>query len=188
MSKWIKWVGLVIIVVLLIMQFFGIDKENPAVDPSVEFMSVVNPPQDIADMMKAACYDCHSHETKYPWYTNIAPLSWWIGHHIEEGRAELNFSEWGNYPADKAAHKAEESGEEVEEKHMPLKSYLITHSEAKLNDEQIERLSRWFMALADTRDVTERVRETEVQPAPSVEEGDEYNHNHDHDDHSGHNH
>lgn len=181
MSKWIKRIGLGLVAVLIIIQFFGIDKENPPVDASKEFMALTAPPADVADLIKASCYDCHSHETKYPWYTNVAPLSWWIGHHIEEGRAELNFSQWGDYPAEKAAHKAEESAEEIEEKHMPLKSYLITHGEARLTKEQRERLSTWFFALADTRDVTEKVREVEVEPA--VEEEGHEGHDHDGHDH-----
>jgi hypothetical protein len=172
MSKWIKRIGLGLLAVLIIIQFFGIDKENPAIDTSKEFMLLAAPPADVAEMIKTACYDCHSHESQYPWYTSVAPISWWISHHIEEGRAELNFSTWGEYPAEKAAHKAEEAAEEIEEKHMPIKPYLITHGDARLTAAQRERLSTWFFALADTRDVTEKVREVQIEPA-IIEESQE---------------
>lgn len=185
MAKWIKIVGLALIGVLIIMQFFGIDKTNPPVDSTQDLITLTAPPADVADMLKAACYDCHSHESKYPWYANVAPVSWWLAGHIEHGREELNFSTWGAYEADKAAHKAEETAEEVTEKHMPLTPYLITHSEARLSEEQRERLATWFMALADKRDVTEKVREVEVQPGPAVEEDE---HSHDGHDHEGHDH
>jgi len=185
MQKWIKRIGLALLAVLVVIQFFGIDKENPPVDSSQDFMAVAAPPADVAEMLKTACYDCHSHETAYPWYSNIAPVSWWLKDHIDHGREELNFSKWGTYKAEKAAHKAEESAEEVEEQHMPIKPYLITHADARLSDEQRERLATWFMALADGRDVTERVREIDPAPAAPEEaqEADEHGHGHGHDEH-----
>ena len=169
MSIWIKRIGLALLAVLVVIQFFGIDKENPPVVAKQEFMGIVSPPADVKDMLKSACYDCHSNETKYPWYSNLAPVSWWLKGHIDHGREELNFSKWGTYDAEKAAHKAEEAAEEVEEQHMPIKSYLLTHGEARLTEEQRQRLAKWFMALADTRDVTKRVREMEVVPTAPTE-------------------
>ena len=73
-------------------------------------------------LLESACYDCHSYKTKYQWYSNIAPVSWWLGHNVEEGREHLNFSTWGNYPTEKAEHKLEECAEEVDEGEMPLNS------------------------------------------------------------------
>jgi hypothetical protein len=184
MSKWIKITGLALLGVLVIMQFFGIDKTNPPIDKSQEFLALTSPPAEVADLLKAACYDCHSHEAKYPWYTNIAPVSWWIASHIEHGREELNFSTWGTYEAAKAAHKAEEAAEEITEKHMPITPYLIAHSEAKLSDDQRERLANWFLALADKRDITEKVRDIEVEPGPAIEEEEHSHEGHNHDDHN----
>lgn len=173
MRKWIKWALAALAVFLIAAQFFGIDKTNPPVDTSKEFMALTSPPADVAEMLRDACYDCHSHETQYPWYANVAPVSWWLAGHIEEGRKELNFSIWGDYPTDKATHKAEESGEEVADKHMPLTPYLATHSTARLSEAQRERLSTWFMALADTRDVSERLRQEFPQPEPHPDDGEE---------------
>ncbi|MCI5081733.1 MAG: heme-binding domain-containing protein [Saprospiraceae bacterium] len=144
MSVLTKRILLGVAAVLVIIQFFGIDKTNPPVEASQDFLSIANPPAEIASLIKSSCYDCHSHQTKYPWYTNVAPVSWMIGHHIEEGREHLNFSKWGTYPAKKRAHKIEECYEEVEEGEMPMKGYVILHSEAKMSKEQKEQLIAWF--------------------------------------------
>ena len=109
-----------------------------------DFLAVVDAPEDVATIIRSACYDCHSYQTKYPWYSKIAPVSWWVGHHIEEGREHLNFSNWTDYTADQQHHKLEECAEEVEEGEMPLDSYTWAHSEAELTPEQVEKLEHWF--------------------------------------------
>ncbi|MCO6491011.1 MAG: heme-binding domain-containing protein [Phaeodactylibacter sp.] len=149
MSKIIKWVLLGLLAILVVIQFFRIDKTNPPVNAGEDFMAMAAPPAEVAELLKKACYDCHSHETKYPWYTNVAPVSWWIGHHIEEARGHLNFSTWKAYDAEKKAHKAEECAEELEKGLMPLKSYTRMHAEARLSDEQKERLIAWFKSVEE---------------------------------------
>ena len=130
--------------IFIIMQFFRIDKTNPPVDEKLDFITITQPSKDITTMLKDACYDCHSHQVKYPWYSNIAPVSWWVKGHIDDGVEELNFSEWGNYAPKKANHKLEESYEKVEKKEMPLTPYLIAHSEARLSEEQRAALVLFF--------------------------------------------
>lgn len=125
------------------MQFFRIDKTNPPAEPASDMIAVENVPEDIQVILKNACYDCHSHETEYPWYSNVAPVSWWLKDHIDEGREHLNFSEWASYDAERKAHKLEELAEEVEEKEMPLESYTWAHSESKLSDEERQALVDW---------------------------------------------
>ena len=141
----VKKVLLVIGALLVIVQFvFRIDKSVPEFDKSQDLIALTCPTEDVEYLLKTACYDCHSYETEYPWYSNVVPFSVWIGHHIEEGREHLNFSVWGTYPAEKAAHKLEECAEETEEKEMPLDSYTWTHGDAKLSAEEIELLEDWF--------------------------------------------
>lgn len=149
MSKIIKRTFLVLLAILVVIQFFGIDKANPPINKAEEFMARTNPPADVAKIIKDACYDCHSHETKYPWYASVAPVSWWMGHHIEEARGHLNFSIWAAYDAEKKAHKAEECAEEVEKGLMPLKPYAKMHAEARLSDKQRERLITWFKSVEE---------------------------------------
>lgn len=134
-------------VVLVLIQLIRIDKSKPASDPAKDFITVTAAGPEVASLLKASCYDCHSNESTYPWYTNIAPVSWWIKHHINEGRAELNFSEWADYPSRRRDHKLEECVEMIEEGEMPMSSYTLIHKEAELNAEQKAKLTAFFNSL-----------------------------------------
>ena len=133
--------GLLVLFVLI--QLIRIDKTNPSSDAAQEFMTIEKPPNQVANILKNACYDCHSHNTAYPWYTNLAPVSWMIRSHIKGGRQQVNFSTWGTYDAKKRQHKLEEMAEEVAEKKMPMKSYTWLHSEAKLSATDRQTLIDW---------------------------------------------
>ena len=146
-KKWLKRIGLGLLVFLVLAQFVRIDKTNPPVEQEKNFANIVNAPANITSMLKKSCYDCHSYETKYPWYTNIAPVSWWIKGHINEAREELNFSEWASYSDKRKKHKLEECGEMIGEGDMPLRAYLWQHSEARLSDAQRTELVNWFKSL-----------------------------------------
>jgi hypothetical protein len=150
MKKYLKWSAIALLMLLLVLQFFQINKTNPEIKPGEDFLVINKTEASTAKLLKDACYDCHSHETKYPWYTNVVPLSWWIKKHIVKGREELNFSTWATYTAKKADHKLEESIEMLEEKKMPLESYVIAHSEAKLSADQIKQLSDYFRSQRKT--------------------------------------
>ncbi|MDH5476525.1 MAG: heme-binding domain-containing protein [Cyclobacteriaceae bacterium] len=142
-----KKIIIAIALVLVVIQFFGIDKENPSFEAKNDFITVTNPPELVKNILKNSCYDCHSNETEYPWYTNVAPVSWWIKHHINEGRDELNFSEWATFELKRKKHKLDEMVEMVEEGEMPLDSYTWAHSEATLSDEQKTALIDWTKSL-----------------------------------------
>lgn len=142
-----KKILLGLVAFFITIQLIRIDKTNPAYNEAEDFLTVTQAPADMAALVKTACYDCHSHQSAYPWYTNIAPVSWLIANHIKEGRQHLNFSTWSSYPAEKAAHKLEECAEEVSEGEMPMKSYVLMHSEAKMTDAQKEKLVAWFNEL-----------------------------------------
>ena len=136
-------------VLFIIIQFFSIDKSNPPVEAGVDMIEVVQVPAEIEAILKTSCYDCHTNETIYPWYTNVAPVSWWIKKHVNEGRDELNFSEWGSYSLRRKDHKLDEIVELVDEDEMPLKSYLLVHGEASLSTEQKAQLVDWAKALRE---------------------------------------
>ena len=142
--KIIKYLPWVLVAFFIIAQFFRIDKTNPESDPAGDFITINNPPPKLASLIKDACYDCHSNHTVYPWYTNVAPFSWWIKGHINHAREHLNFSEWTAYSAKKADHKLEECVEWTGDGRMPLKSYVWLHSEAKMTDAQRKELADWF--------------------------------------------
>ncbi len=140
----LKKIGIGLVIILALMQFKQIDKTNPEYNEAEDFITITQPSEEIATLIKAACYDCHSHQAKYPWYSNVAPISWMVEHHIEEGREHLNFSEWGGYDTKKANHKLEECIEEIEEGEMPMKPYVVMHSEAKMSKEQKKALMAFF--------------------------------------------
>lgn len=141
-----------VLALVIVLQFFRIDKVNPKVVLSNDFIEISQPEQKIQKILRTSCYDCHSNETNYPWYSNVAPISWWLADHIEEAREHLNFSEWGNYNEKKQKHKLHECYEEVEEGEMPLESYTWTHSEANLTNEEREYLENWFKSFGPFED------------------------------------
>lgn len=134
-----------IIFIVVIIQFVRINRTNPPVEIDKDFITLENPPEQVALILKNACYDCHSHKTIYPWYTNVAPFSWLIGQHIKEGRKHLNFSTWTKYDKKKQLHKLKEIAEEVEEEKMPIPNYTWMHPEAKLSNEDRQILVDWVM-------------------------------------------
>ena len=142
-----KKVTLISAIVFLGIQSFRIDKTTQAVDASKDFIMLTTPSTEIANTLKIACYDCHSNQSAYPWYTNIAPISWWVKHHINEGTEHLNFSEWGTYTEKRKNHKLEECVEMIEEGEMPMASYTWMHQEAKLTKEQKLQLVAFFKLL-----------------------------------------
>jgi len=141
-----------VLVLLIFIQLFRIDKTTKPVDPQNDFIAITQPnDSEVTTLLKAACYDCHSSQPSYPWYTNIAPVSWWIKHHIDEGQHELNFSDWGSYSEKRKNHKLEECIEMVEEGEMPMASYTWMHEEAKLTDAQKLKLVEFFRAVKNAQ-------------------------------------
>lgn len=137
--KWVKRIALVLVVLLVAAQAVRPDLTNPPIDPAKELRA----PAHVQQILDRSCIDCHSHRTRYPWYSQVSPLSWWLKDHINEGRGELNISEFATYTPKKAEHKLEEVCEMVEKGEMPLKSYLPLHPSAKLSDADRQTLCAW---------------------------------------------
>ncbi len=148
MKKLLKTTVLLLLVLFALMQLKRIDKSVPEYDPTLDFIAMSEQGNsDQARLIKAACYDCHSYETKYPWYSNLAPISWWIEDHVNHGRGEFNFSEWGTYTQSDRKHILKECIEQTEKRGMPMESYIKGHPEARLSDEQIAELSTFFKSM-----------------------------------------
>ena len=168
MKKTLKRVLIALIAVFVIIQFFRIDKSVPEYNAADDFLNLNAAPAEVAELMRAACYDCHSYETKYPWYANVAPVSWWLKGHIDEGRRKLNYSTFGTRTKEKQAEKIEESGEAVTEGWMPLNSYKWGHPEARLTDAQRLLIGNWLLSLA----LTESAGEPEEGNDDDTDDGD----------------
>ncbi len=132
------------------MQFIRIDTHNPPAPASEDFIQLTKAPAPIADLLKRACYDCHSNTTIYPWYSQIAPVSWWLKDHINEGREELNFSAWNEFSSKEKAKKLKRCAKEVQEGEMPLNSYTWVHTSAKLNAAEKKQLQDFFLSQMGT--------------------------------------
>lgn len=143
----IKKILITFLILFILAQFFQIDKTNPPVQKPIEFATVNTTPNGVQKILKASCYDCHSFETNYPWYSYIVPLSYWMKNHIDEARHELNFSEWGTYDAKKKAKKIEECIEMITEFEMPPTYYTLMHSGSALNESESKTLIAYFKGL-----------------------------------------
>ena len=143
----IRNITVFLVFLFLAIQSIRIDKTIKPINPATDFIYLTSANTDVAGILKTSCYDCHSNQPTYPWYTNIAPVSWWIKHHINEGSHHLNFSEWGTYNEKRKNHKLKECVDMIEEGEMPMSSYTLTHGEAKLTDAQKMQLVEFFKAL-----------------------------------------
>ena len=126
----------------MILQLFPISK-NQSKEFSKDISTIEKITPDVKNILQSSCYDCHSNNSNYPIYASIQPIAWWLQHHIDEGKEELNFSEFAGYSPRRRFHKLEEIKEQIVEKEMPLYSYTIVHTQAKLREQQKSILINW---------------------------------------------
>jgi len=126
----------------LILQLFPISK-NQSKEFSKDISTIEKITPDVKNILQSSCYDCHSNNSIYPIYASIQPIAWWLQHHIDEGKEELNFSEFAGYSPRRRFHKLEEIKEQIVENEMPLYSYTIVHTQAKLSEQQKSILINW---------------------------------------------
>ena len=150
MKKFFKRLLLVLLIVFVIIQFFRPEKNTSSGISANDITTKYAIPQDVQQILKTSCYDCHSNNTQYPWYNNIQPVAWWLKDHIDEGKRELNFSEFASYRIGRQYRKVEEINKEVKEGDMPLSSYTFIHTNAKLNEQQKLAVASWVTALRDS--------------------------------------
>jgi len=144
--KWLKALGLALLVLFLLAQLIRPSMANPAVDETKTLYAAEPVPANVRAILDRSCIDCHTNRTSWPWYSQIAPVSWWLADHVKDARKELNFDVWGGYTPRRAARKLEEICEQVKKGEMPLESYLPLHPKAKLSDEDRPALCQWSNA------------------------------------------
>jgi len=130
--------------VFALIQFKVIDKSPIVINPESDFLIIEQAPKEVVELIQTSCYDCHSNLTTYPWYSNIAPVSWWLKGHIDNGRGKLNFSEWDSYSIEESDTLKVKSADMIEKKWMPILTYKIIHKESRLSDEQRALLIGWL--------------------------------------------
>jgi len=137
-----------ITVIVLLVAFLGMQavrpaRTNPPVDESQTINARTQMTPQVASILDRSCRDCHSNKTVWPWYTNVAPISWWLSNHVNEGRHVLNLSEWGKLDANHQDRKLRQICDEIQDGVMPLSSYTPMHPMAKLSDQDKKTLCDW---------------------------------------------
>jgi DNA replicative helicase MCM subunit Mcm2 (Cdc46/Mcm family) len=145
-----KKIILVLLVVLIIMQFFHPAQNVSAATSPNSISSVYSVPANVDTILKKACNDCHSNNTRYPWYNNIQPVAWWLNSHVHDGKRGLNFDEFKSYRISKQYHRMQDIIDEVKEGDMPLGSYTLIHTNAKLSEEEKAAIIKWAGEIRDT--------------------------------------
>ncbi|AWH74960.1 cytochrome C [Dokdonia sp. Dokd-P16] len=145
--KILRYFLIIALIALVVIQFIRPDKQEGNYLAIEEFETETNMPAEVRAIFSNNCYDCHSGVTTYPWYADIAPLSYWLNDHIKDGKRHFDVEDWNNYSLKKKDHKLDELIEEVEEGEMPLKSYTLVHGD--LSDEEKELLENWAKEVRD---------------------------------------
>jgi Haem-binding domain len=145
--KILKWVIIGLVVVFAALQLIQPAHTNPPVKS--DFLAAAKAPANVSAMFRAACYDCHSDETRWPWYSHVAPISWQVVQDVNDGRDQLNLSEWPDDPK-RAWKRMENMSDEIDQGSMPLKKYTLIHKDARLTEAQRNELTQWLNDEVDT--------------------------------------
>lgn len=147
--RFLKWFGIGIVALLVVSQFIRPAKTNPANIEAHALEAHVQVSAPAAAILDRACRDCHSNDTRWPWYSHVAPVSWYVIDHVNHGRSHLNFSEWGSFSNRDAEAMLKAICKEVKSGAMPLTSYTRMHRSAKLSPEDVQTLCDWTTAEAE---------------------------------------
>jgi hypothetical protein len=145
-QKILKWTAIALAVIFIGLQFIRPARTNPPIDESRTIQARTQLTPEAAAILDRSCNDCHSNQTRWPWYTNVAPVSWFVINHVNAGREEMNLSDWAQYSTDEQDHLLKKICREVKSGGMPLSSYLRLHHDAKLSEEDVKVLCDWTNA------------------------------------------
>lgn len=148
--KLFKRIFLVLVIVFILIQFIRPARNSSGQVLPTDITKTVNVPGPVLSAFKSACYDCHSNNTRYPWYMNIQPMGWLMANHIKNGKENLNFSEFGAYSNRKGANKLRAIAKSIDEGSMPISSYTMMHANARLSKEDKDRIKDWATKTRDS--------------------------------------
>jgi hypothetical protein len=150
MKKIFKRILIALLIIFIAIQFIRPAK-NRSEGISANDISTKYPvPDSVQAILKVACYDCHSNNTRYPWYSEIQPVAWWLNNHIKDGKRGLNFSEFTSYRIKKQFHRLDDINKQVKKNEMPLSSYTLIHTDAKLTEGQKLAIAAWATSIRDS--------------------------------------
>ncbi len=145
MRKVLKWIVIILVIGFVAAQFYRPARTNPAFAPAQTIETIINVPRDVHATLTRACAGCHSDQTEWPWYAYVAPTSWFVIGHVDNGRRHINFSTWvrpGKEPQD-SIDRLKAMCREVQKGDMPLTSYTLIHWNAKLSAGDVKRICEW---------------------------------------------
>ena len=142
----IGWLAVLVVAIVLVIQVIPVERNVSTVPPGQSFERTQKVPANVAAILKVSCYDCHSNNTSYPWYSELQPGAYFMAQHIKEGKEELNFDEFNDYSKRRKKAKIKSIISQIEKDQMPLKSYLLLHHDADLTPEQQKVLMQFFQS------------------------------------------
>lgn len=140
----IGWLAVLVVAIVLVIQVIPVERNVSTVAPGQSFEKTEKVPANVAAILKVSCYDCHSNNTRYPWYSELQPGAWFMARHIKKGKEELNFDEFNNYSERRKKAKIKSIISQIEKDEMPLKSYRMMHGNARLSADKKKELLDFF--------------------------------------------
>jgi hypothetical protein len=141
--KKLKWAGIIIALIFIGLQFSTPRHINPPFNEAQALQGVTAVPSHVSELFARSCNDCHSNKTNWRWYTYVAPVSWFTVGHVNDGRAELNFSEWGRYGARMKETRLRAICQQAEKGTMPIASYAFVNRDVKLSRDEVRAICEW---------------------------------------------
>jgi hypothetical protein len=148
--KTLKVISGIILLALLAAQFIRPDRSDPGLDPTLAIVNQMNVPPSVRSILERSCFDCHSNQTRWPWYSSFAPISWLVADDVKQGRNHLNLSEWGTYTRKRQIAKLDMMVSEVDKGQMPLKTYLLLHRDGTLSEADKDVFCTWAEQASDS--------------------------------------
>jgi hypothetical protein len=146
----LKKILIVLLIIFVLIQFIRPAKNQSTVLSSTDITTKFPVPDSVQQILKVACNDCHTNNTRYPWYAEVQPVAWWLNNHIQDGKRALNFSEFTSYRIRKQFHRLDDIDEQIKKNEMPLPSYTWIHKDAILTERQKLTLANWTQTLRDS--------------------------------------
>lgn len=150
MKKVIARTAIGVAILFLVIQFHRPERTNPPVDEAETLFAMLPVPEEVQSILRRSCFDCHSNETRWPWYSHVAPALWLVARDVETGRSRMNLSEFGKYKPLRALSKLDLLCEEIHDRRMPLPIYLTLHPGARLSEGEIDLVCDWVDSVRDT--------------------------------------
>jgi hypothetical protein len=171
MRKLLGRLGVALIILLVVIQFVRPARNNPPEQADARIESHLAMQREVRGIFERSCADCHSNRTEWPWYSNVAPVSWFVAGHVDHARRHMNLSTWTEYDTPKIARILDRMCAFTRDGQMPLASYLFMHGDARLSEEDVQEICGWALAAREV--LLEEETRMEITATPATEDAPE---------------